>query len=127
MSAAIACPALSSRLSLEKTRPAMIRRCAAARVSTSPRSTSATSNRLFAATLFSLGVPASMPPMSTKLLDGERALVTGCGGGIGRGIAKALKAEGATVLGSDLKAPPDEDGIDFLEADLGQRDGWRTL
>ena len=65
--------------------------------------------------------------MTTKLLDGERALVTGCGGGIGRGIAKALKAEGATVLGSDLKAPPDEDGIDFLAADLGQRDGWRTL
>jgi len=65
--------------------------------------------------------------MSTKLLDGERALVTGCGGGIGRGIAKALKAEGAAVLGSDIVAPPAEDGIDFLAADLGQRDGWRTL
>jgi NAD(P)-dependent dehydrogenase (short-subunit alcohol dehydrogenase family) len=65
--------------------------------------------------------------MSMKLLDGERALVTGCGGGIGRGIAKALKAEGATVLGSDIVAPPAEDDIDFLAADLGQRDGWRTL
>jgi NAD(P)-dependent dehydrogenase (short-subunit alcohol dehydrogenase family) len=65
--------------------------------------------------------------MNTKLLEGERALVTGCGGGIGRGIAKALKAEGATVLGSDITAAPAEDGIDFLAADLGQRDGWRTL
>jgi len=65
--------------------------------------------------------------MDTKLLEGERALVTGCGSGIGRGIAKALKAEGATVLGSDVAAPPAEDGIDFLAADLGQSDGWRTL
>ena len=68
-----------------------------------------------------------MPAMTTKLLEGERALVTGCGGGIGRGIAKALKAEGATVLGSDIAAPPAEDGIDFLAADLAPRDGWKTL
>jgi NAD(P)-dependent dehydrogenase (short-subunit alcohol dehydrogenase family) len=62
-----------------------------------------------------------------KLLDGERALVTGCGGGIGRGIARALKAEGAAVLGSDIVAPPAEDGIDFLAADLGKPTGWRML
>ncbi len=68
-----------------------------------------------------------MPAMTTKLLEGERALVTGCGGGIGRGIAQALKAEGATVLGSDIAAPPAEDGIDFLAADLGPRDGWKAL
>ena len=65
--------------------------------------------------------------MSTKLLEGERALVTGCAGGIGRGIAKALMAEGATVLGSDINAPPAEDGIDFLPADLAKRDGWKAL
>ncbi len=65
--------------------------------------------------------------MSTKLLEGERALVTGCAGGIGRGIARALQAEGATVLGSDITAPPAEDGIDFLAADLGKRDGWKGL
>ena len=65
--------------------------------------------------------------MSTKLLEGERALVTGCAGGIGRGIAKALKDEGATVLGSDITAPPAGDGIDFLAADLAKRDGWKGL
>ncbi|MFO1081751.1 MAG: SDR family oxidoreductase [Reyranellaceae bacterium] len=65
--------------------------------------------------------------MSTKLLEGERALITGCGGGIGRGIALALKAEGATVLGSDIKAPPADDGMEFLAADLAQPDGWKEL
>ncbi len=65
--------------------------------------------------------------MSTKLLEGERALITGCAGGIGRGIARALKEEGATVLGSDIAAPPAEDGIDFLAADLSKRDGWKGL
>jgi NAD(P)-dependent dehydrogenase (short-subunit alcohol dehydrogenase family) len=65
--------------------------------------------------------------MSTKLLEGERALVTGCAGGIGRGIAKALKEDGAVVLGSDINAPPVDDGIDFLAADLGKRDGWKGL
>jgi len=68
-----------------------------------------------------------MPAMSTKLLEGERALVTGCAGGIGRGITRALKAEGATVLGSDIAAPPAEDGIDFLAGDLAKRDGWQGL
>ena len=68
-----------------------------------------------------------MTLMSTKLLEGERALVTGCAGGIGRGIARALKAEGAIVLGSDIAAPPAEDGIDFHAADLGRRDGWKRL
>lgn len=65
--------------------------------------------------------------MDTKLLEGERALVTGCSSGIGRGVAKALKAEGAVVLGSDINAPPAEDGIDFLAADLSKSDGWKGL
>jgi NAD(P)-dependent dehydrogenase (short-subunit alcohol dehydrogenase family) len=68
-----------------------------------------------------------MPAMTTKLLEGERALVTGCAGGIGRGIAKALRDEGAVVLGSDIKAPPAEDGTDFLAADLAEHDGWKKL
>lgn len=65
--------------------------------------------------------------LPTKLLDGERALITGCAGGIGRGIAEALLAEGATVLGSDITAPPAGAGIDFLAADLSRRDGWKSL
>lgn len=68
-----------------------------------------------------------MPGMSTKLLEGERALITGCAGGIGLGVAKALKAEGAIVLGSDITAPPAGDGIDFLAADLAEPDGWKDL
>ncbi|MDI1284947.1 MAG: SDR family oxidoreductase [Reyranella sp.] len=69
----------------------------------------------------------SMKLLPTKLLEGERALITGCAGGIGRGIAKALLAEGATVLGSDITAPPADDGIDFLAADLSKPDGWKGL
>ncbi len=68
-----------------------------------------------------------MKVMSTKLLEGERALVTGCAGGIGRGIAKALMADGATVLGTDITAPPAEDKIDYMAADLSRPDGWKTL
>jgi NAD(P)-dependent dehydrogenase (short-subunit alcohol dehydrogenase family) len=51
-----------------------------------------------------------------KLLDGDRALVTGAGGGIGRGIAQALKEEGAEVFPADLG-----------DADLATLQGARQL
>ena len=51
-----------------------------------------------------------------KLLEGDRALVTGAGGGIGRGIARALKDEGAEVFAADLG-----------EADLSSLQGARKL
>src|SRR5205807_3673218 len=41
--------------------------------------------------------------MPAKLLEGDAALVTGSARGIGRGIAEALAAEGARVLGADLE------------------------
>ena len=41
--------------------------------------------------------------MTQPLLKGDTALVTGAGGGIGRGIAAALEGEGATVFGADLQ------------------------
>ena len=37
-----------------------------------------------------------------KLLEGERALVTGSARGIGRGMVAALREEGAQVLGADI-------------------------
>jgi 3-oxoacyl-[acyl-carrier protein] reductase len=38
----------------------------------------------------------------SQLLQGDAALVTGAGGGIGRAVAAALAAEGAAVFGADL-------------------------
>jgi len=49
------------------------------------------------------------------LLQGDRALVTGAANGIGRGIAAALKEEGAEVFGADT------------EFDLATGDGARRL
>ena len=54
-------------------------------------------------------------------LAGRTVLVTGCWGGIGRSLVERLRAEGATVVGTDV-APESEAGtpmIPYRHADLG--------
>jgi 3-oxoacyl-[acyl-carrier protein] reductase len=51
-----------------------------------------------------------------KLLEGDRALVTGVANGNGRGIAQALRDEGAEVFGADM-----------ADADLSTPEGARKL
>jgi 3-oxoacyl-[acyl-carrier protein] reductase len=50
-------------------------------------------------------------------LSGKTALVTGASGGIGRDIAKALHAQGATVVLSGTRA----EALETLRAELGER------
>jgi NAD(P)-dependent dehydrogenase (short-subunit alcohol dehydrogenase family) len=54
------------------------------------------------------------------LLAGERALVTGAANGIGRGIAAALREEGAEVLGADINEAD-------IRCDLSTSDAARKL
>jgi NAD(P)-dependent dehydrogenase (short-subunit alcohol dehydrogenase family) len=70
--------------------------------------------------------------MSDPLLAGETALVTGAASGIGRGIARALAAEGARLVITDIDperggAVAAELGAAFLPADLSRPDGARAL
>lgn len=55
---------------------------------------------------------------------GKFVLVTGAAGGIGSAVIRALLAEGATVIGSDLHPPQPELGIGaacFIAADVASR------
>lgn len=59
-------------------------------------------------------------------LDGEIAVVTGAGRGIGRAVAAAAVAAGATVVGVDLQGPDLDDaakelGISTRAVDIGDR------
>jgi 3-oxoacyl-[acyl-carrier protein] reductase len=55
----------------------------------------------------------------TGALDGKRAVVTGAASGIGLATLRAFRAEGAHVVGLDLRHPPDA-GPDFLVADVSR-------
>ena len=71
--------------------------------------------------------------MSTGLLKGDTALVTGAASGIGRGIALALAKEGARVVLSDTNVEAGQNVADqiandgheasFVAADLARDDG----
>jgi NAD(P)-dependent dehydrogenase (short-subunit alcohol dehydrogenase family) len=55
--------------------------------------------------------------MTTRMLDGKTALVTGAGRGIGRGIAIAMAVAGANVIVNDLGTTVTGAGVDRAPAD----------
>ena len=57
------------------------------------------------------------PEVGMGLLDGKVAIVTGAGGGIGRGHALALSREGASVVVNDLGGARDGTGAASSMAD----------
>jgi 3-oxoacyl-[acyl-carrier protein] reductase len=66
--------------------------------------------------------------MANQLLSGETALVTGAASGIGRGIARALRAEGAALALADIDAARGQEiarelDATFIAADLSRPDG----
>lgn len=67
-------------------------------------------------------------------LHGLNAIVTGCGGGIGRAIVKALAQAGADVIGCDIvEADPLEDAglaagrVEYHRLDVTSPDDWALL
>jgi 3alpha(or 20beta)-hydroxysteroid dehydrogenase len=62
-------------------------------------------------------------------LEGTVVVVTGAGQGQGAAEARLLAAEGATVIGCDLKPEPAEDlpGVDYRPLDVTDAAGWTAL
>ena len=60
-------------------------------------------------------------------LQGKVALITGTGGGQGRGAALLFAAEGATVVGCDLKTDGASETVDAVRAAGGRMDSTHPL
>lgn len=64
----------------------------------------------------------------TIALPNVVALVTGAAGGIGHELCKALKAAGATVVGTDLAAKADALDVDYyLQHDVTDAAAWQRV
>ena len=66
-----------------------------------------------------------------KRLEGKIAIVTGAAGGIGLGIAKRFREEGAMVTVTDVDRQGEKSAADlgatFLQHDVADEKGWRTV
>lgn len=70
--------------------------------------------------------------MSQGKLSGKVAIVTGGGGGFGKGIAKEFVKQGANVIIADFvedvgQKTASELGCEFLKADVTKRSDWEAL
>jgi 3alpha(or 20beta)-hydroxysteroid dehydrogenase len=62
-------------------------------------------------------------------VSGKTVIVTGAGQGQGAAEARLLAAEGATVIGCDLKPEPAEElpDVDYRQLDVTDADAWAAL
>jgi NAD(P)-dependent dehydrogenase (short-subunit alcohol dehydrogenase family) len=62
-------------------------------------------------------------------VEGKVVVVTGAGQGQGAAVARLLAAEGATVIGCDVKPEPAEElpGVEYRQLDVADSDGWAAL
>jgi 3alpha(or 20beta)-hydroxysteroid dehydrogenase len=60
-------------------------------------------------------------------VDGKVVVITGAAGGQGAAEARALAAEGALVIATDIEAPELGDGIAGRALDVSAADAWREL
>ena len=61
-----------------------------------------------------------------SLLENKVAIITGAGRGIGRGVAKLMAAEGASVVVCDLGVNVDGSGADISVAQQVGKRNWRS-